>query len=461
MRRLLLFFCFLILIQCAEEQEINYSVFFGGQIINPSSKFVSLYKYDQLLDSLPLDKQNRFSKRYDSLNFGLFTMEHLPEKQIVLIEAGDSIWTRANMVDFNTSIGFSGKGSAKNNFMMDIYSSLQDEVKFLSSAYALSSKMFKQTIDSLLNEKKEEWIRFENQNDLSILAQKVTQASYIYPYANRLERYALIRGKKNAIKQDSSFFNFRKYLVYGENDLAFYEPYITYLISYLSQEALLENQAYFQQKNKTDFNIRRLQVIDEKINNPVLRNNLARTVAYEELVNFENHRQHDLFLQFYFAINTSPVYLKEILTLHQALQSMESGQFLPEALLETHLGEIRSSNLLFKGQPTVLYFWSQTQMNHFKRTQEKVAELKNQFPKYRFVGICIQPYNELVRDYQKIMNIDPKNQFAVVNFEKISNDWVVTLLNKGIVLDKNGKILEGFGNFTSPNFENKLKKFYR
>ena len=29
----------------------------------------------------------------------------------------------------------------------------------------------------------------------SPLAQKITQGAYVYPYANRRERYALIRGK--------------------------------------------------------------------------------------------------------------------------------------------------------------------------------------------------------------------------------------------------------------------------
>ena len=31
-------------------------------------------------------------------------------------------------------------------------------------------------------------------NQLSPIAQKITQAAYIYPYATRKERYALLRG---------------------------------------------------------------------------------------------------------------------------------------------------------------------------------------------------------------------------------------------------------------------------
>ena len=111
------------------------------------------------------------------------------------------------------------------------------------------------------------------------------------------------------------------------------------------------------------------------------------------------------------------------------------------------------------GQKTVLYFWSQTQMNHFKRNDDRAKFYKKKFPNYRFVGISIQPYNKLVRNYQEIMNIDIKNQLALVNYKTTTSDWVINLLNKGIILDKNCIILEGFGNFGyEKSFENLLRK---
>jgi hypothetical protein len=138
---------------------------------------------------------------------------------------------------------------------------------------------------------------------------------------------------------------------------------------------------------------------------------------------------------------------------------MEPGRRLPVAQLENYKGEITNSDDAFAGQPTILYFWSQTQMNHFKRTHERVMRYKKQFPNYRFIGICIQPYNNLVRNYQEIMKIDPVDQLALVNFEQVSNEWVITLLNKGIILDENGIILDGFTNFSATNFPDLLQEF--
>ena len=121
MAKRFLFLGLCLLLGCNTSVDAPTSAFFGGQIINPSSDYISLYKYDQRIDSLGLNEKNRFLRKYDSLDFGLFKMEHLPENQMVLIEAGDSIWSYANMADFNSSLVFSGKGSAKNNFLMDIY----------------------------------------------------------------------------------------------------------------------------------------------------------------------------------------------------------------------------------------------------------------------------------------------------------------------------------------------------
>ena len=449
----------LLLCLCAcGTESLPDQAYLGGQIINPSSKTVSLFKNNKRLDSIVLDENNRFFKSYDSLDYGIFKFEHLPESQSLIIEKGDSLWFRTNTTDFNSSLVFSGRGSAKNNFLMEIYLALQNETRFLSSKYSRNSIEFGQIIDSLLQAKRNNWILFDSLNDLTPSAKIISQAAYVYPYANRKERYALIRGRDNVKEQDSTYFNFRKYLNYGERELAYFEPYITYMLNFLNQEALLMDENFFQAKNKTDFNIRRLAIIDKLIATEELRNNLARTVAYEELINFKNFKEHERFLKYFLTVNTSQDYVAEILSLQASLMKMQVDQPLPEIMLQNTFLEKSTSTSVLKGNHTVLYFWSQTQMNHYKRTQERVKDYENDYPGYRFVGICIQPQNKLVYDYQKVMEIDTANQFAIVDFENASKKWVLTLLNKGIVIDENGLILEGFGNFYSSSFTDILEK---
>ena len=49
----------------------------------------------------------------------------------------------------------------------------------------------------------------------------------------------------------------------------------------------------------------------------------------------------------------------------------------------------------------------------------------------------------------------------MINFENGSKKWVLTLLNKGLIVDENQVIKEGFGVFTSNNFESILQEFHQ
>ena len=56
-----------------------------------------------------------------------------------------------------------------------------------------------------------------------------------------------------------------------------------------------------------------------------------------------------------------------------------------------------------------------------------------------------------------MMNIDLNDQFSIINFERASKRWVLTLLNKAIILNSKGRIKQGFANFSEENFENNLQ----
>ena len=440
---------------CNKEEDRN-RIFFGGQIVNPSSTYVTLYKDNKTIDSLPLNLNYRFFKYYDSLETGIYKIEHIPEYKSVFLEKGDSIWARINASSFDESIVYSGRGAAKNNFMMDLLLSFEKENSFLSSKYSSNSETFSKLIDSLLIEKKNKWILMDSINQLSPIAQKITQAAYIYPYATRKERYALLRGTFWDEKQDSVYFDFRKYLSLAETDLAFFDPYINYLLNYLSKKALEGTENYFRNRQKTEFNIKRLQLIETQIKGNVLKNNLARAVAFEELMKLDNHNKHEKFLQQFILINKSKAYLTEVLDLHNDIENMSAGKKLPELKLQNHQLEVVSTQQIINA-PTVFYFWSQTQMSHYRNTVLKAKALEKKFPRFQFKGVCIQPFNEIVFEVHRMMNIDPKTQLAFTNFDKDSKTWVLSLLNRAIVVDSDGKIKEGFGNFSAPDFEDLLQ----
>ena len=447
-----LLFCY----SCEFNQYNRSGIFFGGQIVNPSSREVTLYQGNKVVETLKLDKTIRFQKKFDSIVSGIYKLEHFPEFQTVLLEEKDSLWVRINAIAFDESIVFSGIGASKNNFLMELILKQKSESEYLSSKYASNSKIFNSILDSLLTEKKQLWLKMDSVNTLSPIAQKVTQAAYIYHYANIRERYALLRGMQWTLQEDSLFFGFRKFLNYSDNDLAFFDPYINYILNFISQKSLKPSIPYFKQKQTTDFNIERLKVLDQKIKGTLLRNNLARAIAFQEILTFENHLQHNRFLQYYATVNSSPVYLTEILALHSSINNMETNKPLPNIALQAVSRENVSSDSILNNKVTVIYFWSQTQMNHYKNTLEQVKYFQNKHPNIRFIGVCIQPFNSMVDQVQKMMETNPEDQFSIIDFEKASEAWVLTLLNKAIILNFKGKIIDGFGNFSDLAFEKKL-----
>jgi len=380
----------------------------------------------------------------------------LPEHQTILLENGDSIWARINAASFDESIYFSGKGSSKNNFLIESMLTENKYDNYLSSKYSSNSTDFNIIIDSLIIKQKNSWIKMDSLNNLSKIAQKITQASYIYPYATKRERYALLRGTNWSKKKDSIFFDYRKYLNFGDNDLAFFNPYINYTLNYINEKALDSGQLYFKEKSLTKFNIKRLEMIDELISGNLLKNNLARAIAFEEILNFDNHKNHNEFLEIYSNINTSNNYIAEVLEMHSDITKMGFNKRLPRIQLKNTNGEITNSSQILNGSPTVFYFWSQTQMNHYRNTINKVFLLQKKYPKYRFIGICIQPFNSVISKVLKMMNIDLEDQFSITNFERSSKRWVLTLLNKAIIVNSRGRIKQGFANFSEQDFEENL-----
>ena len=436
------------------------SVFYiGGEIVNPSSSSVNIYRNNIKIDSIELDTDNKFFKQINNVDSGIYRIEHLPEYQNILVDKGDSIWIRVNGEDFNESLSFSGIGSSKNNFLIDISNSLNYEDEYLSDMYSQNSIRFRELIDSLSQEKVNMWIDFINSREQSKLSEKVTKSSILYSYANRLERYALLRGSNWNSSDSKEYFNYRDELNLNDSDLVLFEPYITYLMNYFNKSVLDSSQVYFYQKNNTDFNIKKLVLIDTEIKDDNLKNILSRATAIEELLNFKNHNFHERFIGYYSYINSSQIYYDEILRLHNDINKMQTGNKLPEINLININQNIISSDDALINKKTLIYFWSQTQMNHYRRTIRRVNELEKKFPQYRYVGICIQPYNDLVSQAQTILNVTMNNQFSFTNFESSSKDWVLTYLNKAIIIDRKSKIIDGFGNLFSNSIEQSLSRY--
>ena len=84
-----LLFLGLISLSCNKEKRETQSIFLAGQIINPSSRNVTLYGGNRTVETFGLDDQLRFQKTFDSLPNGIYKLEHLPEYHDILKDTFD------------------------------------------------------------------------------------------------------------------------------------------------------------------------------------------------------------------------------------------------------------------------------------------------------------------------------------------------------------------------------------
>ena len=448
-------FIFSFLISCNQDN-FKEGFYLGGEIINPSSRFVNFYFNNVKIDSIELNSENKFFKKIENINPGIYRIEHLPENQNIIVEKGDSLWIRVNVEDFQESLTFSGRGSSKNNFLVDINNMDTYENEYLSQYYVQESDVFRKKIDSLMNEKLKIWELFNKSVNQKKLSSNITKSSIKYNYYNKLERYAILRGTNWTKSKRESFYDFRDDINLNDSDLSLFDPYVTFLMNYFNEKTLDSGEIYSYEKNNTDFNIKKLLIIDSQIDDPYLKNNLARATAIEEILNFKNNKFHDEFIDYYSYVNSSNKYLTEIIQLYEDIKKMQKGNLLPEVSIINYQGKEILSSKELKGSKTLIYFWSQTQMNHYRRTIKRIEELKQIFPNFRFVGICIQPYTDMVIQAQNILNLDLSDQYSFKNFEESSKSWVLTFLNKTIIIDQKSYIIDGFSNLFTNDVEKVL-----
>ena len=86
----------LLICSCGNPEKNSSTVYFAGEIVNPTSEYVILYKGGTALDSVLLDDDNRFAIELDSVDEGLHHFYHAPEHQFVFLEKGDSLQIRLN-----------------------------------------------------------------------------------------------------------------------------------------------------------------------------------------------------------------------------------------------------------------------------------------------------------------------------------------------------------------------------
>ena len=242
---------------CSNTDKTTQPTFFGGQIVNPKSNNVILYKDEKALDTIWLKPDNSFLMRFDSISEGLYSFKHGSYKkgfefQYVYIEPTDSIIIRLNTWDFDESLVFNGKGAEKNNFLISSYLKNEKDNYEFHTFSDFESPVFEKKIDSVQKINLEQFTRLKNSKIiLSDGFNKLVDVAINYPIYRRKEMYPYIH--KNRMHLDSfpevseSYYNYRKDINLNNEDLLSFFTYHNYVSSQLYN--LAYSKSYSEQEN--------------------------------------------------------------------------------------------------------------------------------------------------------------------------------------------------------------------
>jgi hypothetical protein len=107
-------------------------------------------------------------------------------------------------------------------------------------------------------------------------------------------------------------------------------------------------------------------------------------------------------------------------------------------------------------RPTVLYFWSAESVKHFKNLHSRAAELKSKYPEYDFKGINTDTHFKKWKEVVYKSGYNPMHEYQLENIKDAEQKLLINSINKAIIVDENGIILDGHTNLFSPTIEENL-----
>jgi hypothetical protein len=425
MRLLILFFLFSF-ISCKND---NQNIFFGGKILNKSADKIILNKDDNIISESLIDENGFFQMKLDSINSGLYNFFLQPEFQYVILEKNDSIYIRLNSLDFDESLVFMGNGASKNNFLMDVFLSFEKNEDILNKSFNEPFGNYLKKVDSVLSVQEKKFIEFKSKVEVSEFSEKMINNALLYPYMEKIQSF-ILRRNINEELWDKILYDYKIDL--NDRDLTFFKPYIDFIYLYTFNVTRIKNKEI----DKIDFQIDRINIINELISSNEIKSKLFRFLAFEVLLKNTSMSEKSKFIDEFLKISTFGSINDEVDELYENQKKITPGNDFPLVYFANQNGSILDITGEKKSKK-VLFFWSYDQNSHLNAIHQKILKLKTTYSNYKFYSININDSQSKWLD--NIISNDVVN-IRSVNFDEMSKKLIIDNLNKIFFLDEKSKI---------------------
>ncbi|MFL2617809.1 MAG: hypothetical protein ACJ0P0_09515 [Flavobacteriaceae bacterium] len=424
--RILLFISLLILSSCKND---NKQTFFNGKILNKSSEKIILSVDENPLYNSIISESGNFSITIDSLESGLYNFFLQPEFQYVILEEGDSIYIRLNSLDFDESLVFMGKGSEKNNFLIDVFLKNEEHNDILNSYYNASFDDFLIKVDSLFNNQKELFKEFKKNNRLSYLSENLIFDAIKYPLLEKIQSYLV----SNNLDLNRLEIDYSKYEIdFNNNSISSYKPYIDFI--YLYSFNLTKSISNY------NFQVKRLKILDSLVQSDNIKSKLFRFLAFEILLNEKSLKEKRIFFEEFKNISDYSSINNEVEILLKNQLQLSQGKSFPNIKGYDLNGSIKDISTI--SNKKIIFFWSYDQNAHFNSIYQKINSLENKYLSYKLISLNINDdFDKWKSNYKPTKNV---TELQTNDFEYMSKKLILDNLNKVFIVDENN-IIEAIG----------------
>ena len=438
-KKYLLIFSFIITtVSCDFDDNSTY---FVGKILKKTNDKISILKDQVVLNEVVISNDGDFTMVIDSVQDGLYNFKHLPEFQYILLEKKDSLVLRLNAVDFDESLVFTGKGSSKNNYLIDIFLNNENEQNFINSKLRKKPNEFSKIIDSLIQIKMLKFDNFKKLKRSNSTSNQILYNAIKLPLYSKKEAYiSNVKNKNNLNEISQDFYEYRKDVDFNMEILSNFKPYLDYLILRINNESYTNIKDY--SRSQLKYNLDRINFVNDNISNPTIKSKILRYMAFEFLLQEDNLTEIDTFLNEFTKVSLDKNVNLQIKQLYSDISSLQIEKKIPKIeLIDNINNKVVSSNLV-SDKPIIYVFWSYDQNSHQISLFDRIFDfLKNNY-NYNFYCINInsdkKKWKETLKYIEKNKNM---KHFKTTNFEVMSKKMVLNNLNKIIVTSNKGRII--------------------
>lgn len=458
--------CLIVITSCKPDNEsvIGEFAYIGGEIINPNSDYIVLYKANSTLDTIFLDRNNRFSYKLEDFTPGLYNFHDGKEAQSILIHNRDSLMLRLNTLEFDESLVYTGIGSKENNYLIDLFLVNEAEQLNVLKSCKLNPIDFENKYNSIRDKKLKKLKKFQTKNKPSKLFNQIAESNINYIYYSQKELYPLANNARtdkeifNSLPEN--FYAYRKDIDYNSELLHDYGIYYTFLRHHFNNLALEEHfkhsDDYEYNDLLVDYNLDKMKLIDEKVEHKNMKNRLLNNVMRHFLSVSKKTEDYDEMLQSFKSKSTNKNHIKRAISIVDSYKRLKPGQAIPEIRLYNKNEKIIFLRYLIK-KPTVLYFWSEKNINSLIASNKRVKELQSKYPEVNFIAINLDEisYKEQVTVLNRY-DLRIENEFRFVSPSQSKETLSIKPINKVFLLDSKGKIINAKADMFSIRFEQEL-----